>query len=478
MNRKYFINCSLISFSAAILTSCMTVGPEYTPPEIEGRQDAWLAGDSSVLAPGAVQGSDWWQVFDDPMLNRLIAEVSDRNINIAQAETALTRASATMTRANRSVFPMGGVSGSVTRQQQSTASFGADLPFEFEEQTNYNAGANLSWESGLFGRIKSGLAQAETALGGQEAMLEDTRRVVLAQAATTYFSLLELDHRIAVSESNLERQREVFKLTEQLRDAGEVSDIDVERQSNLIDSTLSAQTALKSARQDILGALALLTGRTLPEFMADYPELTTGDVPDYVGATAFGPLHIISPEDMLRRRPDIRAAERQLAGSVYAVQFATADLYPQLTLSGNVSVTALEPGDLFSGDALGYSFGPKLSWSLFNRGAIKAAIEETKADSEAARLNFENTVLTALTETDTALQSYNFGVEQAAISKRALGSAERSRDLVEIRYREGAESLLSLIEAQRQALAAQDAELQARYEALRRRVTVYRALGG
>lgn len=478
MNRKYFIQCSLISLTAAFLSGCMTVGPDYVTPELEGRQDAWVIGDTAVLAPGAVESSDWWSDFNDAELTRLLIHVRDSNLSIAQTEAAVTRAAATQRRAYRSVMPMGGVNGSVTEQKTSSASFGADLPFEFEAQTNYSVGSNVSWESGLFGRIKSGLAQAEAALGGQQAVFEDTRRAVMAQAATVYFTLMELDQRIAVSEGNLERQKQVFELTKQLRDAGEVSDIDVERQSNLIDSTLAAQTALRSARQETLSGLALLSGLTVPEFIETFPEISDGEGTDYDSASAFGPLRITSPEEMLRRRPDIRAAERQLAGAVYAVQFATADLYPQLTLSGNISSVALEPGDLLSGDSIGYSFGPRLSWSVFNLGATKAAIQEKEAEAEAARLNFENSVLTALTETDAALQSYNFGVEQAAISKRALGSAEKSRDLVEIRYKEGAESLLSLIEAQRQALSAQDAELQARYEGLRRRITVYRALGG
>ena len=115
---------------------------------------------------------------------------------------------------------------------------------------------------------------------------------------------------------------------------------------------------------------------------------------------------------------------------------------------------------------------------MFSIPATKREIAQREAEAEAARLALENTILTALTETDAALQSYNFGVEQAAISRRALNSADRSRDLVEIRYREGAESLLSLIDAQRQSLSAQDAELQTRFEAMRRRVDVYRALGG
>lgn len=480
MNRNYFIQYSLIAVSSGLVSGCMTVGPEYQAPEFSSYQDAWLTGDVEVLAPGAIADTDWWMDFSDPVLTRLVETVQADNLNIAQAASGVAAAQAGLDRAyTLARFPGGGVTSSVTRQQQSSASFGADLPFEFEAQTTYAAGANASWESGLFGRIKSGLAQAQTALGSQEAILADTQRAIIAQTAITYLTLQELNHRIVVAENNLERQTEVLDLTRQLKDAGEVSDIDVERQTNLVETTRAGQLALKSARQEALAALALLSGQTLPDFLADFPELMPDTLTDYSDVLeAFGPLRISSPEDMLRRRPDIRAAERQYASSIAVVQFTTANLYPQLTLSGNLSLTALEPGELFSDDAFGYSFGPRLSWDVFSIPATKREIAQREAEAEAARLALENTILTALTETDAALQSYNFGVEQAAISRRALNSADRSRDLVEIRYREGAESLLSLIDAQRQSLSAQDAELQTRFEAMRRRVDVYRALGG
>ena len=193
---------------------------------------------------------------------------------------------------------------------------------------------------------------------------------------------------------------------------------------------------------------------------------------------AFGPVEIGQPKELLRRRPDIRAAERQLAAATYRVGIETADLYPSLTLSGQANYQAGEPGELFSADALGYNFGPRLSWGIFNLPLTRAQIEQAEADVEAARANFEGTVLDALTEADAALLGYNYAVEETAFRSGALEAATRARDLIEIRYREGAESLLSLIDAQRQTLSAEDGELQARYEALRRRVGIYAAFGG
>jgi multidrug efflux system outer membrane protein len=374
---------------------------------------------------------------------------------------------------------MGALSGSVIRQKQSSASFGGgNLPFEFEAQTQYSLGAEASWEADLFGRTAKSIAQAEASFGGRQAIAADTIRALIAQTAQTYLTIRELDARIHTNEQNAERQDEVLALTRKLRDAGEVSDIDVERQSNLVETTRAGINALRSARSEAAASLARLTGRNLPELYEDYSVFKPFQTASLDPVRALGAIQIGAPEDLLRRRPDIRAAERQLAAATYGVGIETAELYPSLTLSGQTSLTAGAPGDLFSGDALGYSFGPRLSWGIFNLPLTRAQIRQAEADVDMARASFESAVLTALTETDAALLAYNYGIEEAAYRVRALCASSRALKLIEIRYREGAESLLSLIDAQRQKLSAEDGEIQSRYEALRRRVAIYRAFGG
>lgn len=461
-----------------LLGACMNVGPDYEGPVIEAYQDQWVAGDSAVLEPGSLPRSDWWTLFGDETLESLVADARANNPDIAEAAASVAGAQAALSAARASGFPMGDVSGAVTRQKQSSASFGANVPFEFEAQTQYQLGAELSWEADLFGRTANSIARAEAALGGRGAMAADAARAIIAQTAQTYLTVRELDARIATNKANVARQQEVLDLTRQLREAGEVSDIDVERQTNLVESTQAGINSLKSARSETVASLARLTGHTLPAFYEAYPafdDFGTGDLPPLVVA---GPVEIGSPEDLLRRRPDIRAAERQLAAATYGVGIETADLYPSLSLTGQGSLTAGEPGELFSEDAIGYSFGPRLQWGIFNLPLTRAQIRQAEADVEAAEAAFRSAVLDALTETDAALLSYNYGIEEAAFRARALGAADRALNLIDIRYREGAESLLSLIDAQRQKLTAEDGELQARYEALRRRVNIYRAFGG
>lgn len=474
---------SLIKVSTLVLTcltvsACFSVGPDYAPPALETYQDAWVAGASDVLAPGAVPEADWWLAFDDPCMTRLVTDAAAGNFAITEAQANMKAARAAVAGARASRFPLGQLTAGITRQKQSSGTFGADLPFDFTAQTQYSAGAEVSWEADLFGRAGNNIAQAEAALGGREAVSADVARAIMAQTATTYLTLRELDARIGVNTESLERQQDVLNLTRQLRDAGEVADIDVERQSNLVESTRAAIIALKSARSETLASLSRLTGKTVPDFLSAYPELAPFESNGMPAVEAFEPISVSAPLDLLRRRPDVRAAERQLAAATFAVGAQMADLYPSLTFSGQASFTANEPGNLFTEEALGYSFGPRLNWGIFNLPLTRAQIDQAEAEAEAAKAGFEGTVIQALTETDAALEAYNFAVEEAALRAKALGAAERALDLVELRYKEGAESLISLIDAQRQTLSARDSEVQARYEALRRRVTIYRAFGG
>ncbi len=472
------IKLSILFLSGLTISGCLSVGPDYEAPELEGIQDAWLAGDTDVIAPGAMDTAQWWKDFDDDLLATLVSDAIANNPDIEEARANMEAARAAVSAAKSSGFPVGGLSGSVTRQKQASASFGADLPIEFNAQTQYSTGAEISWEADLFGRVANSISQAEAAFGGREAIAADTARAIAAQTATTYLTIRELDARINVAAETLTRQEDVLGLTRQLEEAGEVADLDVERQSNLVDSTRAGIVSLKSARAEAFSGLARLAGRTAPDLLGTYPLLAPFQSAALEPVRAFQPIKIVSPVELLRRRPDVRAAERQLAAATYRVGIETADLYPSLSLTGQASLTANEPGNLFTQEALGYSFGPRLQWGIFNLPLTRAQINQAEAEADAARAGFESTVLQALTESDAALQAYNYGVEEAALRVRALGSADRSLDLVEARYKAGAESLLSLIDAQRQSLSARDSEVQARHEALRRRVDVYRAFGG
>jgi NodT family efflux transporter outer membrane factor (OMF) lipoprotein len=469
---------SAVSVTLAGLGGCATGTTPYAPPELSDRQAGWAVENSAVLLPGAVEDGDWWTDFDDPTLERLIAAGQAGNFDLAEARAGIAAAEAALAQAQAAGRPLGDVNASVTRQLQSEAAtdFGG-FPVAFEAQTNYSVGGQASWEIDLFGRISSSVERAEAALGGRAALVADIARLTTAQIATSYVSLRELDARLALNAASLARQEDILDLTIQLEELGEVAELDVVRQRNLVENTRAGLSALRAARAETAAALALLTGRTVPEFEADFPALAPSGTAQSP-LSAAGPVRIGTPLEMLRRRPDIRVAERELAASLAGVDVARADLYPTLSLTGGVSLSALEIGDVPTDEALGYSFGPRISWGVFNLPLTRARIDQAEAEADAAAVRFEKAVVSALTETDNALARYNEAVEEAVIRGRALADARRALELVEVRYREGADSLIALIDTQRQALAAEDAEAQARHEALRRRIAVFRALGG
>lgn len=466
------------TLAGLVVSACAGPSGLYEPPETPQVAQDWLYGDADRLRPGGLAGSDWWSAFADPTLEALIAEAGANNFDLAAAEAGVAAAQAAVSQARALRFPLGDLTGAVSRSKTASASFGASLPFTFEAQTTYSLGTQASWEVDLFGRVSGGIAQAEAGLGGREALAADLARVVTAETANAYLTLRELDARLAVNAASLARQVEVLDLTRQLRDAGEASDLDLARQTNLVENTRAAILAVRRTRAEVLSGLALLTGRTLPEFLAAHPGLAPERASTQAPLTGFGPFEIGTPADMIARRPDVRAAERELAAAVYGGQVARADLYPSISLTGGASLTALDIGDLGAENALGYSFGPRLSWGVFNLPLTRARIASADAQATAAQARFQKAVTQALNETETALSAYNLTVEEAGLRLSALTQARRALDLIEMRYEAGEESLLGLIDAQRAALAAEDAETAARHEALRRRVAVFRALGG
>ncbi len=487
-SRKEFRTPVFVGISlSAVLSGCVTVGPDYQEPDLAGVQSTFRAAGEDVLAPGAIERSDWWSAFDDEIMTQLVADAATGNFDLAEASARIDVALANVSQARRAALPTGGAALSYTRQLTPTATFGgfggaADAPdgpspFDSADPINlYSAGLNASWEIDLFGRIRRGVEAAAATLDGLEAARADLLRVVSAETASAYLTLREFDARIGVAEDALESQERVLSLTQELYRYGQSAELDVYLQTTLVEQTRAGVQTLKSSRAETLSALALLTGRTVPDFLAAYPDLAAPR--DRAPVAAPSPVITGDPTALLRRRPDVRAAEREVAALTANIGVATADLYPRLTLDGNLSTSALSPGGLAAGNALGYGVGPNLSWGFFNIPAIRANIAAAEAETDAALVAFERTIVSALTETDAALTAYARSVDEAVIRGRALEAAEKAQELSEARYEAGADSLINFLDVQRQTLDAKDAEAAARYNALRRRVDVHRALGG
>lgn len=466
------------------LQGCIAVGPRYNEPGVEGLQDGYVYGGDPAytFAEAAEDNPVWWQAFSDPRIGEMVGLAQEQNRDLRAAYYRLEAAEARAGAARRALLPQGGTAFSITRQQQAQAAFagfaGGQTPAQPRpnpEFTVYQAQTQASWEVDLFGRLRR-QAQGSGARAEQQAeLLRDAQRLTTAQTVDTFLLLVEALNRRRVALDNLALQRRTLQLTEQLFELGEIPKVDLLRQQTLVNTTAAQVKQVENAAADATASLALILGMTVPDFLARFPNLVDQEIAPPI-PTAEGIIVLAQPADVLRRRPDVIAAERQLAAETFDIGVETAGLFPQITLTGAGSLTALDFSGLGDEQAQGYSVGPRISWQILSYPQLLKQRAAARAEAGAALANYEQTVLRALTETDRALSLHTGAVEQAALLSEAEATAVRSAELAEIRYREGADSLLTLLDAQRTALSIQDQAVSAKVAALRTRTAVHRVL--
>ena len=423
----------------------------------------------------------WWQAFDDPLLTTLVTDARAANLDLRSVVKRAEAAQARTRAARRGLLPQGSGAFSIQRQQNAAAAFAAFAgpdaveggPIEQPTFDLYTASTDLSWEIDLFGRVRAEIGRARADAAAQAALARDTQRLITARTAEAYVALLEATGRAGVAERNLEAQARALRLTEQLVEMGELAEFDLLRQQTLTRVTEAGLEQVRAARAEAVAALALLTGRTVPGLLAEVPDVAAppplprpGDV-----------IGVADPARVLARRPDVAQAEAQLLSAAYGRRVQSASLFPQVTVTGSASLTALDFSGLSDDGAFGFAYGPRLSWALFSYPQLLASLDASGREAEAAALAYERAALAALTETDAALAVYARSLRQARLLEAAQETAARGLTLADVRYREGADSLLTFLDAQRTALDTEDAFVTARAGALRARIGVHRALG-
>ena len=419
-------------------------------------------------------------------MTRLITMAQAENRTIDAAYYQLQAATARLQAAQRGLLPQGSVSASVTRTNQALGGGGVPdggpqtppgTPGATGEEAIelYSAGADLAWELDLFGRLRAAARQASASAAVQQALLADTERLVAARTAEAYLTWLEARSRRDVAVENLAAQQDALRLVRQQFDLGQIAEFDFRRQRTQTRITEAGVLQLQAAEAEALSALALITGNTVPDLLDAVPQLTPeAPAPALPGMRPA--LDLADPAMVLRRRPDVRAAEYRLASANAGVEGATANLFPQVSLTGSISSVALEPENIGSDESFSWSYGPRLSWPVFSLPQLLAQTEAAGAQARAAMAGYEQAVLDALTETDAALLSYSRAVERAAVLAGAQADAIATLELARARYRAGEDSLLSFLDAQRTALETEDLYVSARINAYQSRVAVHRAL--
>jgi multidrug efflux system outer membrane protein len=439
------------------------VGPHYKAPQPAAAQ--FRAADPKLLAEAPLDAR-WWNQFEDPVLDSLMdrALAANNSIRIARARLAESRAVFDERKLDR--VPTVPVDGSYQYSKEQIPGFGDQR----QVVNTFRSGFDAFWEVDLFGRVRHGVAAARADNQAVEADLRDVQVTVVAELARNYFELRGAQWRLAVAERSLNNQRETLRLTQLRRDAGVGEEQDV---ASAAARVAAIEASIPSIEFEVTRAeyhVAVLTGTRPGELNAD---LSPRAYPAIAKVLPIG-----NPGELLQRRPDVRAAERRLAAATERQGIASASLFPQVSVSGFVGFLAGRGSTFFTADSRAYSISPGLSWSAFDLGRARARVRGSNAATEEALATYEETVLRALEETESSFASYH--AEQARLIKLndQARESKRAADIARLRYREGVIDFLSLLDAERTQLQAEDAVAQSERDVYVAVIAMYKALGG
>jgi len=459
---KAVISTPLLLAAALALSAC-AVGPDYRVPEVAPAQieRAAAAGFDQSKFQAA-----WWRQFDDPTLDALVGEALAENRELRIAFARLRAARSIRDDAANDRFP--------TVTAGASAEYGeAQQPGFGEERSSierYDLGLDMAWELDLFGRVQRRIEASEAQSEAAEAELYQLQVSLIAELVDAYGQLRGAQLRERIARENLENQRNSHRLTEQLRDAGVGSELDVLRADARLAATEASLPQLQAQQTRATNRIATLLGQRADRLSVD---LAPRELPAIAKALPIG-----DPTELLRRRPDILAAERQLAAATANVGVATADLFPRVSLSGFLGFIAGRGSQIGSSAAQAWGVAPSITWAAFDMGSVRARLRGAKADAEGALASYEQQVLLALEESENAFSDYARAQERLLALLRQSGASRAAAEQAAIRYREGTVDFLVLLDAERERLAAEDAQAQAEVEVYRGVVGLYKALGG
>ncbi|WP_460385035.1 efflux transporter outer membrane subunit [Pseudomonas amygdali] len=448
----------LPSLLVMALAAC-AVGPDYKAPVTAPAQLASAA--QGNYDRGKVD-TVWWQQFEDPTLNKLVARSLDGNRDLRVAFARLKAARAIRDDVANDAMPV------ITSRASSDLGKGQQ-PGVTERRVNserYDLGLDMAWEVDLFGRIQRQLEASNADQEAAEANLYQLQVTLIAEVVDAYGQLRGAQLREAIARDNLKNQQSSQDVTTQLRDAGVGNELDVVRAEARLAAVEATVPQLQAEQVRQRNRIATLLGERPENLSVD---LSPSKLPAIAKALPIG-----DPTQVLRNRPDIRAAERQLAASTARIGVATADLFPRVSLSGFLGFTAGRGSQIGSS----WSLGPSITWAAFDLGSVRAQIRSADADAEGALANYEQQVLLALEESENAFSDYDKRQQRLVSLMRQSDASRSAARLASVQYREGTADFLVLLDAERERLAAEDSQAQAEIELYRGIVAIYKALGG
>ncbi|MGA9777787.1 MAG: efflux transporter outer membrane subunit [Limisphaerales bacterium] len=454
----------------ALLTGC-TVGPNYHQPNV-----STPSGWASPLADGETNSpvnlAVWWRNFNDTNLDSLMVTAAQSNLTLRIAEAHVCEARAEHGVVAGGLWPSIGSSASYSRNRYGANSFpplaGFGVPLDYNL---YNAGFDAAWELDIFGGTRRAVEGANAEIGAAEYNQRDVLVSLLAEVARDYISARAYQQRLAITRDNIQVQQEVLDLTSNRFQNGLNSDLDVQQATAVLTSTEAQVPSLETGFRENVYALAVLLaqppGELLDEMSAAKPiPLTPPTVP--VGL----------PSDLLQRRPDVQRAERELAAATARIGVAKADYFPKFSLTGFTALESVSTSDWFDYASRAWSAGPTVQWELFEAGSIRANVRVQNARQEQALDAYQQTVLTALEDADSALTAYAKEQVRRESLAQSVEANQQALELSTQLYKSGLADFLRVLDSERSLYAAQDALVQSDQAVSINLVQLYKALGG
>ena len=465
--RRLLKTCGLSALLALVASGCMTVGPDYQVPTAPVMPD-YLEYEDPFLDTTAPVAPEWWKTaFKDPILDRLVEMALAQNLSLRSAGLRVLQARQQLLIAIGNQYP---------QQQQLSGQAEIEGVFSSPAYEIYDLGFNLAWEADVWGRFKRQIQSASAELDASVGSYDGVMVSLIAQVAQTYLLIRTTQQRLAVARHNLELQQESVRITTAKFEGGEVSSLDVNQAQTLFYNTQASVVSFELSLQQFKNSLAILLGR--PPF--DMSQLLGAPLPV---PTVAPEIAVGMPQDLIRRRPDIRTAERQLAAQSAQIGVAVSDLYPAFGLGGSIGTSVSTDGglnfsDLFSAQTSGYNLFGAFQWNIFQYGRLKNNIRLQDAVFQQLLEDYRQTVLQAQGEVENAIVAFFKSQQQLSSLRSAADAAQRAADVSTLQYKEGEVPYNTVITTLQAFVDQQDQFAAIQGTVTTNLVDVYRSLGG
>ena len=451
----------LVTLSALMASGCAMLGPDFQQPSAPVESN-WLEVNDPMVSSEPPADPKWWQTaFQDPVLDELVEMALQENLTLRSAALRVLQSQQQLAIAIGNQYPQQQqATGLASREKSNTVIF-----------NDYSLGFNLSWEVDFWGSFRRQVESASAELDASVAEYDGALVSLLSQVAQNYILIRTFQAQLEVARHNIKLQQESLRIARAKFNAGDVSELDADQAETLLNNTIATVPALETSLQQVKNSLAILLGK--PPQDLNYLLGEKGAIPTPPATIAVG-----MPQNLIRQRPDIRTAERQLAAQSAQIGVAVTELYPAFSIGGSIGSTAMKTGDLFTSDSGTWNLFGAFQWNILNYGRLRSNVRLQDALFQQLLVDYQNTVLSAQGDVENAIVAYLKSYQQLASYQLAADASKRSVAASTAQYQNGLIGFNTVISTLSADAQQQDVLTSTRGTVATNLVQVYRALGG